>query len=97
MKEEGFDDDYLLPQKRRYFRRQREAREVTQWTGSNIVEIVHLTHMAATLVSDWVYLRCMISGALLHTVPPKGWVFYGEDDRLRVEDDMKFKSKYEVK
>ena len=94
MKEEGFDDDYLPPQKRSYFRRQREAKDPTQWTGSNIDHISKVSHMNATVHQGWVYLRCMISGALLHTIQPSGWIFYGEDGRLRVETDSKFVSKY---
>jgi hypothetical protein len=83
--------------KPRYFRRSREAREVTQWTGDNLDEISSMTNMTVSVISGWVYLRKVVSGALAHTIPPNGWVFYGEDDRLRVEDDFVFKSKYEAR
>ncbi len=98
MKEECFDDDYLPPQplvkQVRYFRRTREAKDAIQWNGRNLDQISKVFHMDATVQQGWVYLRCMISGALLHTIRPDGWIFYGEDGRLRVETNPKFVSKY---
>ena len=95
MKEEGFDDDYLPAPTH-----QRKARKATalQWTGNNEGAIAEFTHYATELHADsgWCYLRDVRTGALVGTIAPNGWVFYGEDKRLRVMRDEEFKSRYEV-
>ena len=89
---EGFDDDYLPSPTH-----QRKARKATalQFTD-NEEGIADFTGYATKLHNGWCYLRDVRTGALVGTIAPNGWVFYGEDKRLRVMRDEEFKSRYEV-
>ena len=86
---EGFDDDYLPSPTHK-----RKARTATalQFTD-NEEGIADFTGYATELHNGWCYLR--EKTRLVGTVAPNGWVFYGDDKRLRVLRDEEFKSRYE--